>query len=68
VHLPSHLSPKHVRKLTRKAVGTTKMGDDSELVGYLVVKVKGSDPDGEPEMLDIFGNEQFYLGRNESLW
>jgi hypothetical protein len=44
------------------------MGDDSELAGYLVVKVKGSDPDGEPEMLDIFGNEQFYLGRNESLW
>jgi hypothetical protein len=44
------------------------MGDDSELVGYMVVRAKGSDPDDQPETLDIFGNEQFYLGRNESLW
>ncbi|KAF2676749.1 Pkinase-domain-containing protein [Lentithecium fluviatile CBS 122367] len=41
--------------------------DEGVQVGYLEVKIKGSDPYETPDLIDIFGNEQFYLGRNTSL-
>ena len=60
------------------------MESEAALVGYLEVRLKGSDVNGEsmprmtspsaltlagtPDLIDIYGNEQFYLGRNASLW
>jgi hypothetical protein len=58
-------------------------GEGEQLVGYLEVRFKGNGSNGErhliecdmvliqlgtPDLIEIRGNNQFYLGRNASLW
>jgi hypothetical protein len=57
---------------------------EGELVGYLEVRIKGNESNGKciyqfrhrmvltqvetPDLIEIYGHNQFYLGRNASLW